>query len=152
MTYTQVELAEMIATHAHRGVLDKVKVPYIEHPRWIATMIGPQFPNLQAAAWLHDVVEDTHFTFDDLRALSVVEEVVLDVEALTKRKGESRKDMIRRVKMRPGALHVKKFDNAHNSSVYRLQLLPKADRIRLTAKYERDRYWLYTDEADWDDR
>ena len=152
MSFTQVELAEMIATHAHRGVLDKVGVPYIEHPRWIVTMIGDQFPNLQAAAWLHDVVEDTKYTLDDLRTLGVLEEIVQDVDALTKRPGETRKDTIRRVKTRPGALHIKKFDNAHNSSTYRVQLLPKDKQARLVAKYERDRYWLYTDEADWDDR
>lgn len=142
MTYTQVELAEMIARHAHRGVTDKVGMPYIEHPQRLAEAAGNIW-QVEAAAWLHDVVEDTHFTLDDLRSLNVDESVVVAVDHLTKRGGESRADYVARAMSNPIALHVKKLDNADNSSPYRIQLLKPEDRVRLVAKYQRDRDQLY---------
>lgn len=143
MSYTQVQLAEMIARFAHRGQTDKVGKPYIEHPERLAASAG-NIPEVEAAAWLHDVIEDTQFTLDDLLALGVYPIIVEAVDALTKRKGEARHDQIERAKANAIALHVKKLDNSDNSSPYRIQLLPPETRVRLLAKYDRDREQLYS--------
>src|SRR5215217_4713201 len=123
MSYTQVELAEMIARFAHRGQTDKVGKPYIEHPERLAAAAGNIW-QVEAAAWLHDVVEDTQFTLDDLRSLGVAEDVVVAVGFLTHTKSTPREEYIEAVKTNAIALHVKKLDNADNSSPYRVQLLP----------------------------
>ena len=50
-------LAEQIARKAHDGLTDEADRPYIEHPARVAARLTD--PELRAAAWLHDVVEDT---------------------------------------------------------------------------------------------
>ena len=142
MSYTQVELAEMIARFAHRDQVDKVGQPYIKHPERVAAAVGNIWQCV-AAAWLHDVVEDTQFTLQDLSNLGVDSSVLHAVDLLTKKKGVSRQEYIEAVKADAIALHVKKCDLADNSSPFRIQLLPPADRQRLISKYERDRVQLY---------
>lgn len=68
-----VRVADLVATTAH-GALDQRRKythePYIVHPRSVANRICMVFPadlELQCAALLHDVVEDTHITNDYIR-------------------------------------------------------------------------------------
>jgi (p)ppGpp synthase/HD superfamily hydrolase len=138
----QVALAEMIARWAHRNQFDKVGVPYIEHPRWIAEHVG-QFEGLIVVAWLHDVVEDTEITFQDLLDLGVKPRYVQCVDNLTKRKGERREDAIARAMLDPISHFVKIVDNTHNSIPYRVQLLPHEARLKNAVKYARDREQLF---------
>lgn len=84
IAHPQVALAEHIAREAHAGQVDKADVPYIEHPIWVATHVAVRTPRTQAAALLHDVIEDTEWTVNDLLALDVHPIVVADVELLTK--------------------------------------------------------------------
>ena len=85
-----LEKAIEIAARAHTGQVDKAGAPYILHP--LRLMMAVRRPNERMAAVLHDVVEDTDVTLDDLRAAQFQEEVLDAVDALTKRKGESRID------------------------------------------------------------
>ena len=71
------ELAEQIPTTAHAGQVDKAGRPYIAHP---ARMAGDE--HAVAAAWLHDVVEDTEVTLTDLED-SFPALVTIAVDALT---------------------------------------------------------------------
>lgn len=65
----QVARASAIATIAHRGASDKIGEPYIEHPAAVAAHFDPDGEWLEhSAAWLHDVIEDTDITGDDLLA------------------------------------------------------------------------------------
>lgn len=61
--------AKLVATMAHAGQIDKAREPYINHPARVADRLeyGRFFD--RAVAWLHDVVEDTTVTLDDLRAV-----------------------------------------------------------------------------------
>lgn len=131
--------AERIATEAHAGQADKSGRPYIEHPRRVAAWAARLNPDVPAAvvdaAWLHDVLEDTALTRDDLAARGISPEAIAMVEALTKRDGEPPEAYFARVLACPGALEVKRADLADNTDPDRLGRLDDATRSRLEAKY-----------------
>ncbi len=57
-------LAEQVATEAHKNQVDLGNVPYIEHPRTVASFCSSK--KAKIIAWLHDVIEDTTVTEADL--------------------------------------------------------------------------------------
>lgn len=129
-----VAVAEALARRAHRSQVDKAGEPYIEHPRRVAAGVKDD-PVVQAAAWLHDVVEDTSVTLEDLRAAGFPEVVVAAVDALTRRPDEDRDAYYTRVAADPVALQVKWADLADNADPGRLARLDADTRGRLHAKY-----------------
>lgn len=129
--------AEQIAAVAHRGQVDKGGQPYITHPARVAARVAGD-ENAVAAAWLHDVVEDTTVTLAELEE-SFPAEVTTAVDALTRRHGEAPADYYARVREVPLALTVKLADMADNSDPQRLARLDAATRDRLIAKYARAR-------------
>lgn len=125
--------AVRIAREAHAGQSDKSGQPYIGHPlRVMAALDGA---HERMAAVLHDVIEDTPVTADDLRAAGCPEEVVAAVVALSRGDGEAQGDYLARVAANPLARTVKLADIADNSSPARLAALDEPTRARLTAKY-----------------
>lgn len=134
-----VMVAELIARHAHKGQVDKADEPYIYHPQRVAQTITDSDPTnyeVQAVAWLHDVIEDTPVTIKDLTNYHVFPQTVLDaVAAITHHKNEPRDDYYIRVKANPLALQVKLADIADNTQPERTQLLDKPTRDRLAKKY-----------------
>lgn len=130
-------LAKEIAAAAHRGQVDKAGQPYITHPARVAARVAGD-EHAVAAAWLHDVVEDTPVTLADLED-SFPTEVTIAVDALTRRPGEAPADYYARVRAVPLALTVKLADLADNSDPQRLARLDVATRERLIAKYARAR-------------
>src|SRR5690606_1583136 len=87
-------------------------------------------------AWLHDVVEDSAITLDDLRRWGVSRDVAAAVDAITRRSAEDPDVYYARVAASPRALQVKIADIADNCDPARLALLDPATRDRLTAKYD----------------
>lgn len=78
-----VELAREIATNAHDGQFRRDGLtPYICHPESVASRVGPD-EQMQAAAWLHDVIEDTSETSTSLLEKGIPHEVVTAVGLLT---------------------------------------------------------------------
>lgn len=66
-----IDRAHSMATAAHEGQTDKAGAPYIDHPRRVAIRVHQYAPEehseaAQAVAWLHDVVEDSSITLQDL--------------------------------------------------------------------------------------
>lgn len=84
------------------------------------------------AAVLHDVVEDSAVTLDDLAAEGFSQDVIEALAALTKQPGETRIDAARRAACNPIARTVKLADNAENTDLSRIALLTEKDRARLT--------------------
>lgn len=134
-----VDTARRIATDAHAGQVDKAGRPYIEHPAAVAGLLAEAGPEAVAAGWLHDVVEDTTVTLDDLAAAGFPPAVVSAVDAVTKRPGEPYDDLVRRAAADRIGRWVKLADNANNSDEQRLALLPAATAARLRGKYARAR-------------
>jgi (p)ppGpp synthase/HD superfamily hydrolase len=84
-----------------------------------------------SVAVLHDVVEDTEVTFDDLRREGFGEEVILAVEHLTHRKGENYEAYVERVAQHPIARRVKLADLEDNMNLLRIRELQPSDLQRL---------------------
>lgn len=132
-------VARLIANVAHAGQVDKAGLPYITHPTRVAQLvreISPADTDAETVAWLHDVVEDSAITLDDLRRWGLSVDVVAAVDAITRRSGEDPDVYYARVAASPRALQVKIADIADNCDPARLALLDPATRDRLTAKYD----------------
>ena len=136
---TLTDRARDIATRAHRGQTDKTGADYIDHPRRVAERVrqyaaADQQEAAQVVAWLHDVVEDTGVTLDDLRE-DFPANVVAGVDAMTRRPGEDGDDYYRRVAAHPLARAVKQADLDDNTDPARTALLDEDTRARLVRKY-----------------
>lgn len=89
--------------------------PYISHPCRVVNRMGVADEVGVVVAYLHDVVEDTQFTLDDLRA-GFSDEIVDAIDAITRRKDEKYFDYIRRLSKNPIAKRVKIADLQENLS------------------------------------
>ena len=124
-----LERAIELAARAHAGQVDKAGAPYILHP--LRLLLAVRTPEQRLAAVLHDIVEDTPVTFDDLLAEGFAPAVVDAVRALTKRPGEDRIDAARRAAANPIARAVKLADVADNMDLSRLPAPTEKDLARL---------------------
>jgi (p)ppGpp synthase/HD superfamily hydrolase len=134
-----LERAIEIAAAAHAGQVDKAEQPYILHP--LRVMLRVTTEHERIAAVLHDVVEDTDFTLEQLRAEGFASVVLAAVEALTKRPGETRLQAASRAAVNPIARVVKLADNAENMDLSRITLPTAKDLARLK-EYEEVRAYL----------
>lgn len=129
MTNSQAEIAEAIARKAHAGQVDKAGKPYIEHPAHVAASV--EGDKAKAVAWLHDVVEDTDITFDDLAAQGIDGEVIDALRLLTHDKSVPYLDYVAKIKTNDLARMVKLADLAHNSDLNRLPNVTDTDLQRV---------------------
>ena len=137
---TQVALARAIATIAHKGQTDKTGAPYITHAARVASRFDPAVrPLKHCAAWLHDVLEDTDVTFEDLRDAGIHPEVLKIVVLLTRTPGISTEEYYRRIMTNRAAVAVKAADIDDNTRLARTKLLDEPTRERLAAKYDNAR-------------
>lgn len=136
--------AEILAARAHRDQVDKIGDPYIRHVRAVAEGLAPFPVEVQIAGYLHDVVEDTDLTLEDLLRFGVPGRSVRTIDAVTRQPGMSKDEQIQRV-IDGGwaAVLVKIADNAHNSHPGRAQFLGHTERDRLEKKYSRARKKLW---------
>ena len=122
MIYTRAtKRAMQICFEAHKDQLDKSGIPYVFHPIHLAEQMKDE--NTTVAALLHDVMEDTPYTLEDLREEGFSEEVLEALLLLTHQKSEDYLDYVRRIKDNPIAKAVKLADLAHNSDLTRLDMV-----------------------------
>ena len=131
-----LEKAIELAARAHAGQVDKAGEPYILHP--LRLMLSVTGENERITAVLHDIVEDTTTTLADLRALGFPEDVVTAVDALTKRKGETRLEAAARAAANSIARAVKLADVTHNMDLSRIPSPTPKDLDRMK-QYEQVR-------------
>ena len=126
--------AIVLATEAHRNQKDKAGEPYILHPLRIMGQLKSEESKIVGV--LHDVVEDTSYTLDDLRHAGFGETIINAIESVTKKKGESYEAFIRRARTNPIGCKVKIADLKDNLNLGRLRKVAKEDLERV-AKYGR---------------
>ena len=133
-----------IAYNAHQGQLDKSGAPYIFHPIHLAEQMDDELSC--CAALLHDVVEDTTVTLEDLRK-DFPGEVVEAVRLLTHEKGVPDVEYLTAIKANPIALKVKLADNAHNGNQTRCCCgnISQEKMAQLQEKYARAREILLSE-------
>ena len=117
MIYTPMtKKALCLAYEAHHGQLDKSGLPYIHHPLHLAEQMYDEISC--TVALLHDVVEDTHITLEDL-AKEFPPEVIDAVDLLTHKPGVDYFDYVRAIRSNHTACMVKLADLRHNSDFTR---------------------------------
>ena len=133
--------ALQIARRAHAGQLDKGGRPYIEHPIAVAAMVDTE--REKAAALLHDVIEDSGVTAEQLAAKGIDPDVIRAVVALTKT-GEPYDQYLERVKADAIARPVKIADLRHNMDLSRLGKEPDQRDLERLDKYRKALHYLMT--------
>jgi len=128
-TMTLLEKAIEIALRAHTGQKGKDGSPYVLHPLRLMTRMGTDDERM--AAVLHDVVEDSEVTLEELRAAGFPGGVLEAVKLLTHEKGLSYEDYVERLKAHPVARRVKLADLEDNSDIRRLSGIEEKDLERL---------------------
>lgn len=122
------ELALKIATEAHKGQVDKAGVPYINHPLTVASLVDTEEEKI--VALLHDTIEDTSITEQDLIDYGFPNEIVEAVKLLTHNKNVPYMDYVAKIKDNELARKVKIADLTHNSDLSRLKEITDKDKKR----------------------
>ena len=146
MIYTELTCKAMRYSYeAHKGQYDKANVPYIFHPFHVAEQMTTELD--VCTALLHDVVEDTEHTLDDLRKEGFPEEVVAAVAALSREEGQPYMDYIRLLSKNAMATRVKLADLEHNSGTARVRSKDQELNKALRNKYAKAKAYLLGEEV-----
>ena len=127
--HANLEDAIALARRAHAGQFDKAGKDYIEHP--LRVMENCTTDNSKIAAVLHDVVEDSEVTLDDLRQQNFAPQVVEAIALLTKTDGIEYSNYIAQIKNNAIAREVKMADLRDNMDLNRIAQPTEKDFKRL---------------------
>ena len=138
MIYTdKTKKAIKLCYKAHAGHVDKSGLPYVHHPLHLAEQMDDETSTV--VALLHDVVEDTQYTFDDLEQMDFGDEVIAALRLLTHADGVPYLDYVKEIANNPVAKKVKLADLAHNSDLSRLDHEPTETDLARVEKYRKAR-------------
>ena len=125
--------AEKLARTVFTGKLDRSGHPVILHTERVAK--SGKTAEERTVGWLHDIVEDTDITLDDLRKMGFDEEIVETVDQVSRRPGETYKEFIERIAEHPPAVLVKLHDLRDNRK--RCEQLGGDEGAGLARRYDR---------------
>ena len=125
--------AMVIAYNAHANQFDKAGVPYIFHPIHLAEQLDTEMECI--IALLHDVVEDTKVTFEQLEK-EFSKEIIEILKLLTHDKETDYMEYVKIIKENPIAKKIKKADIIHNADETRLETITENDILR-REKYQK---------------
>ena len=124
MYYTPMTKAAMkLCFEAHKDQVDKAGISYVFHPISLAERFGEGQEAEICVALLHDVLEDTDYTVDDIRAAGMSDEVIDALLLLNHNPKVEYMDYVLRLSQNNIARHVKICDLQHNSNLSRLEKL-----------------------------
>ncbi len=136
MYYTPMTKAAMkLCFKAHKNQVDKAGIPYVFHPISLAERFGEGREAETCVALLHDVLEDTDYTVDDIRAVGMSEEVIEALLLLNHNPKVEYMDYVRHLSKNNIARHVKICDLQHNSNLSRLETVTEKD-LKRVEKYK----------------
>lgn len=125
MIYTpNTKKALKLCFEAHKNQADKSGLPYVFHPFHVAEQMTDEKTTI--VALLHDVIEDTSYTLQDLRNLGFDEDVLGALELMTHDKNVPYIDYVAKIKGNAIAKTVKLADLSHNSDLTRLNEINEA--------------------------
>lgn len=130
MIYTpKTKRALKLCFEAHKNQVDKSGMPYAFHPFHVAEQMSDEASTI--VALLHDVVEDTDYTLDDIASLDFGAEVVEALSLLTHDDATPYLEYIASLRSNPIARAVKRADLLHNSDLSRLDTVTLKDEERV---------------------
>ena len=119
MIYTPLtKMALKISFDVHKNQVDKSGMPYVYHPFHLAEQMDDEYTT--CVALLHDVVEDTDITLDDLKKKGFPKEVTDAIAIMTHDDDVPYLEYVAKIKKNPIATSVKLADLKHNSDLTRL--------------------------------
>ncbi len=129
MIYTeQTKKAMKLCFDAHKEQFDKSGMPYVFHPLHLAEQMNDEETTI--VALLHDVVEDTEYTIEDLAKMGFEKNITDAIALMTHDDGVDYMDYVRMIKENPVARAVKLADLKHNSDLTRLDSIDEKALIR----------------------
>jgi len=135
MIYTPLtKKALKISFEAHKDQVDKTGLPYVFHPFHLAEQMEDE--QATCVALLHDVVEDTDMTFEDLEKEGFTAEIIEALKLLTHDNAVPYMDYVMALKDHPIASKVKRADLMHNSDLSRLDVVSDF-ALERQAKYKK---------------
>ena len=135
MIYTRLtKMALRLCFDAHKEQVDKTGLPYVFHPFHLAEQMDDEISTV--CALLHDVVEDTDMTLQDLSKMGFPAEVIDVLALLTHTEDVPYMDYVREIAKNPVAKKVKLADLAHNSDATRLDFIDERMKERFN-KYQK---------------
>ncbi len=135
MIYTdETKKALKLCFEAHKNQVDKSGMPYVFHPFHVAEQMTDEATTI--VALLHDVVEDTDYTLEDLAAEGFGKDLLEAVALMTHEDDVPYLDYVAKLKDNPIARAVKLADLAHNSDLSRIGEVDEETRERLE-KYQK---------------
>lgn len=130
MIYTsQTKKALKLCFEAHKHQTDKCGLPYVFHPFHVAEQMTSE--DTTVVALLHDVVEDTQYTLNDLEKMGFRETVIAALALLTHEKSLPYLKYVWQIRGNPVARAVKQADLQHNSDLSRLDCVTEKDKTRV---------------------
>lgn len=129
-----LDRAILVAVQAHHGQKDRYGQPYILHP--IRVMMRVKTKKEKIVAVLHDVIEDSSLTLENLKAKGFSDEIVQAVDCLTKREGEPYEAHVDKARQNDLALPVKIADLEDNMDPKRIDVFSDEDKKRM-ARYHK---------------
>ena len=122
MIYTAMtKMAMKLCFEIHKNQVDKTGLPYVFHPFHLAEQMDDEISTV--CALLHDVVEDSDTTFEDLLEMGFSGEIIEVLKLLTHAEDVPYMDYVREIKKNPTATKVKIADLKHNSDTTRLDVV-----------------------------
>ena len=122
MIYTELtKKALKLSFEAHKDQVDKSGMPYVYHPFHLAEQMKAEETTI--VALLHDVVEDTDYTLNDIKAMGYPDSVIDALALMTHDKSVPYMDYVAKIKSNPIAKAVKLADLNHNSDLSRLDFV-----------------------------
>ncbi len=122
MIYTAMtKMAMKLCFETHKDQVDKTGLPYVFHPFHLAEQMDDEISTV--CALLHDVVEDSDTTFEDLLEMGFSGEIIDVLKLLTHAEEVPYMDYVREIKKNPTATKVKIADLKHNSDTTRLDVV-----------------------------
>ena len=141
MIYTTLtKKALKLCFEAHKEQVDKTDMPYVFHPFHLAEQMSDEHTTI--CALLHDVVEDTDYTLDDLRKMGFPNAVLEALALLTHDPAVPYMDYVKEIAQNPIAKAVKLADLRHNSDLSRMEpdeidawALKRNEKYRIAMEY-----------------
>lgn len=135
MIYTPMtKVALKLCFEAHKDQIDKSGMPYVFHPFHLAEQMQDEETTI--VALLHDLIEDTDHTIEDLREMGFGERVLAAIALMTHAPEVPYMDYVAQIKTNSIARAVKLADLRHNSDVSRLDFVTAKDEARVE-KYKK---------------
>ena len=140
MIYTDMtKQAINLMYEKHKNQFDKAGMPYVLHPLHVAESM--QDENRATVALLHDIIEDTDVTFEQLVQMGFPQEVIDALKCLTHHEAVDYFDYVKNIGTNPIATDVKLADLEHNSDLTRLNSITEWDLLRIE-KYKKSIEYL----------